>query len=79
MLYGLPLPSADKFILFNLFRYITFRSGAACMTALVVSFLLGPEVIRWLQLDAAPGTADPRGWAGAALIEKKARRPWAAC
>jgi phospho-N-acetylmuramoyl-pentapeptide-transferase len=34
---------------FNLFRYITFRTGGAVMTALVVSFLLGPALIRWLR------------------------------
>ena len=49
MLYVIFRPLADEFILFNLFRYITFRSGAACLTALVVSFLLGPAVIRWLK------------------------------
>ncbi len=40
--------SADQFILANLFRYITFRAGAACLTSLFISFLLGPMVIRWL-------------------------------
>ncbi|MBS0641098.1 MAG: phospho-N-acetylmuramoyl-pentapeptide-transferase [Acetobacteraceae bacterium] len=49
MLYLLFPPLADQFILFNLFRYITFRAGAACMTALLVSFLLGPSVIAWLR------------------------------
>jgi phospho-N-acetylmuramoyl-pentapeptide-transferase len=49
MLYNVFRPLADQFILFNLFRYITFRAGAACMTALIVSFLLGPTVIRWLK------------------------------
>ena len=34
---------------FNLFRYLTFRSGAACLTALLVSFVLGPMFIRWLK------------------------------
>ena len=63
MLYDLARPLADQFILFNLFRYITFRSGAACLTALVVSFMLGPPVIRWLQIGAAPWPADPR-WMG---------------
>ena len=48
MLYNVLRPLADQFILFNLFRYITFRAGGACMTALIVSFLLGPSVIRWL-------------------------------
>ena len=49
MLYDLARPLASQFILFNLFRYITFRSGAACLTALVVSFILGPPLIRWLK------------------------------
>lgn len=49
MLYLLFRPLADDFILFNLFRYITFRAGAACLTALVVSFVLGPPMIRWLR------------------------------
>ena len=49
MLYDLARPLANQFILFNLLRYITFRSGAACLTALVVSFILGPPLIRWLK------------------------------
>jgi phospho-N-acetylmuramoyl-pentapeptide-transferase len=49
MLYLIFRPLADQFILFNLFRYITFRAGAACMTALIVAFVLGPRVIRWLK------------------------------
>ena len=49
MLYDLARPFASQFILFNLFRYITFRSGAACLTALIVSFILGPPLIRWLK------------------------------
>ncbi len=34
---------------FNVFRYITFRSAGAVLTALLVSFLLGPSVIAWLR------------------------------
>ena len=49
MLYNLARPFADQFILFNLFRYITFRSGAACITALVLSLVFGPMFIRWLK------------------------------
>jgi phospho-N-acetylmuramoyl-pentapeptide-transferase len=49
MLYDLARPLAGQFILFNLLRYITFRSGAACLTALLVSFILGPPLIRWLK------------------------------
>jgi phospho-N-acetylmuramoyl-pentapeptide-transferase len=61
MLFDLARPFASQFILFNLFRYITFRSGAACLTALVVSFILGPPVIRWLrslQRNGQPIRAD---------------------
>jgi len=49
MLYDLSKPLASHFLLFNLFRYITFRSGAACLTALIVSFVIGPALIRWLR------------------------------
>jgi phospho-N-acetylmuramoyl-pentapeptide-transferase len=49
MLYNLARPFADQILFANLFRYITFRSGAACMTALLVSFILGPPLIRWLK------------------------------
>ncbi len=33
---------------FNVFNYITLRTVLAAMTALVISFLFGPAVIRWL-------------------------------
>jgi phospho-N-acetylmuramoyl-pentapeptide-transferase len=49
VLYHLLVPLADEVQLFNLFRYITFRTGGAVMTALFVSFLLGPPLIRWLR------------------------------
>ena len=49
MLYDVLHPYAEQFALFNLLRYITVRSGAACLTALVLSFLLGGPVIRWLK------------------------------
>jgi phospho-N-acetylmuramoyl-pentapeptide-transferase len=49
MLYPLLYPFADQFQAFNLFRYITFRSGGAVVTAMLISFLLGPRVIAWLR------------------------------
>ncbi len=49
MLYNLLAPLAGQFKIFNLFRYITFRTGGALLTALVLSFLIGPSVIRWLK------------------------------
>jgi len=38
MLYNLLVPLAAHFEPFNLFRYITFRSGCAMFTALIISF-----------------------------------------
>ncbi|MFO1068721.1 MAG: phospho-N-acetylmuramoyl-pentapeptide-transferase [Geminicoccaceae bacterium] len=55
MLYNLLVPLADQFSFFNLFRYLTFRSGAAVMTALLVSFLAGPATIRWLRAKQREG------------------------
>ncbi len=49
MLFDLAHPYADRFALFNLLHYITFRSGAACLTALAVSLWLGPPVIARLR------------------------------
>src|SRR5438046_7944847 len=33
---------------FNVFSYITLRAVLACMTALVISFVIGPRMIAWL-------------------------------
>jgi phospho-N-acetylmuramoyl-pentapeptide-transferase len=49
MLYHLLYPLRDSFSGFNVFRYITFRSAGAVLTALFVSFLLAPTVIAWLR------------------------------
>ncbi len=49
MLYHLLVPLSDAYSALNVFRYITFRTAAATLTALFLSFLLGPSVIRRLQ------------------------------
>jgi phospho-N-acetylmuramoyl-pentapeptide-transferase len=49
MLYNLLVPLADDAQFFNLFRYLTFRSGGAILTALLISFIIGPRLIRWLR------------------------------
>jgi phospho-N-acetylmuramoyl-pentapeptide-transferase len=55
MLYHLLVPLADDFQLFNLFRYLTFRSGGAIMTSLILCFLIGPRMIRWLRAKQSHG------------------------
>ncbi len=49
MLFNLLTPLSDEFLVFNLFRYLTFRSGGAVLTALLISFVLGPRIIAWLR------------------------------
>ncbi|HEY8288118.1 MAG TPA: phospho-N-acetylmuramoyl-pentapeptide-transferase [Acetobacteraceae bacterium] len=71
MLYNLARPFADQFFLFNLARYITFRAGAACLTALIVSFLLGPMVIRWLKAMQRQGQPIREDGPQRHLVEKK--------
>lgn len=48
MLHALLTPLSDGGDVYNLFRYITFRSGGALLTALVLSLLLGRRCIDWL-------------------------------
>lgn len=49
MFYHLFIPLQDIISGFNVFRYITFRAGGAAVTALLVSFIIGPLVIRRLK------------------------------
>ncbi len=55
MLYHLLTPYADQFQLFNVFRYLTFRTGGAIMTALIISFVFGPALIRWMRRKQGRG------------------------
>lgn len=42
-------PWADRLSALRLFRYITFRSAGAAVTALALSWWLGPRIIAWLK------------------------------
>jgi phospho-N-acetylmuramoyl-pentapeptide-transferase len=54
MFYLLSQFSAD-FPAFNVFRYLTFRTGGAVITALLVAFVFGPAIIRWLKRQQGYG------------------------
>jgi phospho-N-acetylmuramoyl-pentapeptide-transferase len=49
MLYALLYPLGDSFIGFNVFRYLTFRTGLAIATAFFISLVLGPWMISKLR------------------------------
>ena len=49
MLYYFLYPLRTEFIVFNLFKYITFRSFGALLTALAIYLLLGRRFIKYLR------------------------------
>ena len=55
MLYEILTPLADDFGTLRLFAFITFRTGGAVVTALLLSFILGPPLIRWLKASQGEG------------------------
>lgn len=71
MFYWFLLPLAGYVHFFNLFRYITFRAGGACLTALIISFWLGPKVIRYLKSVQRHGQPIRSDGPERHLIEKK--------
>jgi phospho-N-acetylmuramoyl-pentapeptide-transferase len=46
---------SDKFQFFNLFRYITFRTGASLFTSAFIVFLFGPSIIKSLRVRQGKG------------------------
>jgi len=48
MFFEFLTPLSEEYQIFNVFRYITFRTTWAVITALVLSFMLGKPLIAWL-------------------------------
>jgi phospho-N-acetylmuramoyl-pentapeptide-transferase len=71
MIYNFLYPLADLFTPFNLFRYLTFRSIAAFLTALVLSFLIGGRLIRWLRSKQKQGQPIRQDGPASHLMGKK--------
>ncbi len=55
MLYEFLISMADEYSIFNVVRYLTFRTGASVITALIVCFIFGPGIIRWLKSKQKTG------------------------
>ena len=55
MLQHLLVDLSDQVAVFNVFRYLTFRTGGAIMTALIFVFLFGPALINVLRLRQGRG------------------------
>jgi phospho-N-acetylmuramoyl-pentapeptide-transferase len=56
MLYYLSLLThTDQLAFFRLFKYLTFRSGGAIITALILAFIVNGSLIRWLKVKQGKG------------------------
>lgn len=55
MLYYLGQEFSSDFSILNLFRYITFRTGAALITSALIVFLFGPSIIAALKIRQGKG------------------------
>ncbi|MGD9639313.1 MAG: phospho-N-acetylmuramoyl-pentapeptide-transferase [Alphaproteobacteria bacterium] len=71
MLYYFLFPLANQYSFFNIFKYITFRTGCAVMTALIFAFLTGPVIIRTLKKFQANGQPIREDGPESHLLKKK--------
>jgi phospho-N-acetylmuramoyl-pentapeptide-transferase len=73
-------PQADYLSALRLFRYITVRSAGAAVTALVLSWWLGPKIIRWLKHlkfgQEYSDKAEEAGGLAARVLSKKGTPCW---
>jgi len=55
LLYHLLYPYTTSFPVLNILKYISFRAAACTLTAMFISFILGPKFIRWLKSKQKQG------------------------
>jgi len=65
------LPHAEQLAFLRLFKYLTFRSGGAILTALFVAFLIGPGLIHWLKKKQGMGQPIREEMSKQHIVEKK--------
>jgi len=70
-------PLAPHFQLFNLFNYITFRTGGAMITALFIALLCGDRFILWLKSHQKAGQPIRKDGPESHLVTKSAHQQWA--
>lgn len=69
MLYHFLTQYTDSFGALNVFNYLTFRTGGAIMTSLIITLWGGPSIIRWLK--SKQGAGQPIREIGPDHFEKK--------
>jgi phospho-N-acetylmuramoyl-pentapeptide-transferase len=61
----------EQSMLFNLFNYITFRTGGAIVTALIIAFVIGKPLIDWLRKKQGKGQPIREDGPAGHLLTKK--------
>jgi phospho-N-acetylmuramoyl-pentapeptide-transferase len=65
------LPHADQLAVLRLFKYLSFRSAGAILTALFIAFWIGPSLIAWLKVKQGKGQPIREDGPQRHLLEKK--------
>ena len=76
MLYYFLIPLIDSFSFLNLFKYITFRAGGALFTSLIICFLIGPGIIKFLKSIQKDGQPIRKDGPKHHLLKKQEHRLW---
>ncbi len=71
MLYHFLYPLSDDIQIFNVFRYLTFRTGGSIVTALLICFLFGQRFIDWLKSKQAEGQPIREDGPQSHIVEKQ--------
>lgn len=79
MLQFLCLHILGDFKVFNLLRYITFRTMGAILTALIISFCLGKPIISWLKSKQKQGQPIRSDGPESHLVTKKGTPTMGGC
>ncbi|GAA0547047.1 phospho-N-acetylmuramoyl-pentapeptide-transferase [Rhizomicrobium palustre] len=65
------LPHADQMAFLRLFKYLSFRSAGAVLTALFIAFWIGPSLIAWLKVKQGKGQPIREDGPQRHILEKK--------
>ncbi len=65
------LPHADQMAVLRLFKYLSFRSAGAILTALFIAFWIGPSLIAWLKVRQGKGQPIREDGPQRHIVEKK--------
>ena len=55
MIYYISLFFIEQFSFLNIFKYLTFRASGAFITSILISFLMGPQLIRYFKMKQKLG------------------------